>query len=149
MSDILETIRLSRSLADTVSERMKNDPAFRAALEDEGLLPRDVAWSEAQKKARAMVRAAVDVLVSAGMVVRYRSIGGQSWYLGLPGRSGTIRVSDHASPDKTRNDVVARVTFGPVSLPKSDDRVLALIAEGLGRYLLATGGVTSPPGSES
>lgn len=110
----------------------------------------DHATYEAMRcRAVELCKGAMARLIEAGMVLHYQSLGGTSWYLGLPGRSGTLRVSDHASPDHDRrSDVVARITFSPNSLPTSEDKIMDLIAIGFGRYVLKTGGMRPELGEE-
>lgn len=84
------------------------------------------------------VEAAAQRLIKAGMVERYRSAFGASRYLGWPGRSGTLRISDHPGRRGRECGIYARVTFseqGIVGL--TDDRFLDAISAAFGRYMLS------------
>lgn len=75
---------------------------------------------------------AVAILLAAGMVLR--SVHGHSRYLGWPGRSGVLRVSDHASGRDPR--IHARVTLSdPTALP-NEQKLRMLCVNALGFYLL-------------
>ena len=81
------------------------------------------------------VQREVNKLLYAGMVLRYQSRHGHSYYLGWPGRRGILRVSDHTN---TRCDT------GDHSPPYAErnfyannrGKLTAAVAEALGRYLL-------------
>lgn len=89
-----------------------------------------------------MVQQAVETLLLAGMVVRYRSRFGHSWYLGWPGRSGVLRVSDHPTKaTMTREDeqhILAKVTLHLASQPRSDEAMRDRLGTALGRFLIAS-----------
>lgn len=77
---------------------------------------------------------AVNRLLHAGMVLRYRTASGSSYYLGWPSRSGVLRVSDHSSRESDISPHVhARLTLHENSMPKDLDRAIAVA---LGLYLL-------------
>lgn len=83
------------------------------------------------------VQHAVDRLSRAGMIVRYSSAFGASWYLGWPGRSGTLRVSDHASTRRQACGIYARITFSEQKVvTMTDTMMLDMIASAFGRYML-------------
>jgi hypothetical protein len=85
--------------------------------------------------AHEVVQRAVNRLLYAGMVLRYQSKFGHSYYLGWPGRSGTLRVSDHPSDCRESEGIYARITFNEAS-PMDEDKLTTAIATALGRYLL-------------
>lgn len=80
---------------------------------------------------------AVNRLLYAGMVLRYRSAYGHSFYLGWPGRRGTLRVSDHTN-SRCDTEIMARLTLNETSTPVTEENFTAAVAEALGRYLLKT-----------
>lgn len=86
------------------------------------------------------VERAVNHLLAAGMVLRFRSVYGASYYLGWPGRKGALRVSDHTSNKSHESGIHARVTLPPQSDPVPTDKLIKISAEALGRYLMATTG---------
>lgn len=86
--------------------------------------------------ARATERA-VNTLLAAGMVLRYRSAHGNSYYLGWPGRKGTLRVSDHSISKSWDQAAIAKCTFSDEWVIKMSDADFRLkLAQALGNYLL-------------
>lgn len=81
---------------------------------------------------------AVNVLLAAGMVLRYRSKYGNSFYLGWPGRSGVLRVSDHANTTKlTDSAILSRLTFSDVlTRDIAEETFRRRVAHALGTYLM-------------
>lgn len=80
------------------------------------------------------ISSAVNRLLHAGMVLRYRSASGSSYYLGWPGRLGVLRVSDHANKERDIDPrIFARLTIHENSMPKDMERAIAVA---LGQYLL-------------
>jgi hypothetical protein len=83
------------------------------------------------------VERAVNRLLYAGMVLRYRSAYGHSFYLGWPGRRGVLRVSDHPSQEHNISPLIyGSLTLHEQSTPLSEEGLTKRIAEALGRYLL-------------
>lgn len=92
------------------------------------------------RPASVAISRAVNRLIMAGMVLRYISVSGSSYYLGWPGRSGVLRVSDHQSRARDREDHIhARVTLHEDSLPKTEDGFEKMLARALGQFLMRTG----------
>lgn len=91
------------------------------------------------------VERAANVLLAAGMVLRYRSSHGNSYYLGWAGRSGTLRISDHGgSSRKSDSGIVARLTFGDLTRDIAEETFKRRVAVALGTYLMK-----STPGAPS
>jgi len=84
------------------------------------------------------VERAVNVLLAAGMVLRYRSGHGNSYYLGWKGRSGTLRVSDHgSSANRKESGIVARLTFSEtLARDIAEETFMRRVAHALGTYLI-------------
>lgn len=83
---------------------------------------------------------AVNVLLAAGMVLRYRSAYGNSYYLGWPGRNQLLRVSDH--PKRARNrdggEIIQSITITS-GTNWSEDNFRRMVANALGYYLMKSG----------
>jgi len=80
---------------------------------------------------------AVNHLLAAGMVLRYQSRSGSTYYLGWPGRIGVLRVSDHTSQSKNEANgapIWARLTLHPRSMPQETGSKRS-VAIALGTYL--------------
>jgi hypothetical protein len=89
-------------------------------------------------KIDALIAKSIDMLLAAGMVMQYRSSSGCSYYLGWPGRSGALRVSNHPSKP-SKNDInrtYARITINEHSIPGNDGALERITACALGRYLM-------------
>lgn len=84
---------------------------------------------------------AVNHLLAAGMVVRYRSQWGNTVYLGWPGRKGVLRVSDHQGRSGRDDGIYARVTIRDEHAPpRGIESLTDRCAMALGRYLMKTAG---------
>lgn len=80
------------------------------------------------------ISSSVNRLLHVGMILRYRSASGSSYYLGWPNRGGVLRVSDHANKERDVSPHIhARLTIHESSMPKDLNRAIALA---LGQYLL-------------
>lgn len=101
-----------------------------------GMETGEMGGSEDCPKQRAAVLEAVRLLTEAGMVVRYVTRFGHSHYLGWPGRSGTLRVSDHQTTKREDAHIYARITFHAQSVPGGAEKMERVVAEALGRYLM-------------
>ena len=94
----------------------------------------------------ALVNAAVDVLVRSGMVERYRTQGRASVYLGWPGRSGVLRVSDHQG--RAEKHILARLTFSK-QMAFQRPNIHDMVAHALGTYLVKSAPLPGAPSPDS
>lgn len=92
----------------------------------------------APQPASVAISRAVNRLLMAGMVLRYQSRSGSSYYLGWSGRIGVLRVSDHQSRTHQgdQQHIIARVTLHDGCLPSTEDGFEKLLARALGQFLL-------------
>lgn len=77
---------------------------------------------------------AVEMLISIGMVQHGEPSKLGSVYLRMPGRLGTLRVSDHRAGGHKRRGVVQSLTFGTHMRDKAP--IDEAVAHALGRYML-------------
>lgn len=79
---------------------------------------------------------AINHLLMAGMELRHRSKTGETYYLGWPGRSGTLRVSNHIGNHGADREIYARITIREESMPLNEVNFMKRVAAALGHYLL-------------
>lgn len=91
-----------------------------------------------------MVERAVNVLLAAGMVLRYRSSHGNSFYLGWSGRSGVLRISDHGTSRREDAAIVAKLTFSDLTRDLGEEQFKRRVATALGTYLIKSQPGTAP-----
>jgi hypothetical protein len=77
---------------------------------------------------------AVEMLKGVGMIQHGPASPKGSVYLRLPGRLGTLRVSDHRAGGHKKRGVVQSLTFGLHM--RADAPIDDAVAHALGRYML-------------
>lgn len=82
------------------------------------------------------VSRAVERLIAAGMELRFSRDDGHTHYLAWPGRSQTLRVSNHRNRRKPSVHVCVRLTFGHETAAISDERLNTMIDNALTQYLI-------------
>lgn len=88
---------------------------------------------------------AVRRLEAAGMVLRYKTAYGHSYYMGWPGKFGLLRVSDHRAKNQGGGDIWAKLTFSSEACRNlgREGEMEKKIATALGFYMLRMGSPTA------
>lgn len=82
------------------------------------------------------IQEAHQTLLRAGFKMKYQSLSGSRYYH-LTGRAGgMMRLSDHSAP--TDDNVAFSLVFHPDHMPGSPHKLMRMVAEAIGRFILAT-----------